>query len=168
MDAQQKIFFEDYIVGRRESFGRYEVTEQEVIDFATRYDPQPYHVDREAAKDSIFGGLCASGWHTCAMTMRMMVDRMNEIGTASLGSPGLDEVRWLLPVFPGDVLRVESEVLDARPLRSRGAMGIVKMRYAVLNRKGETVLRFIGNSFVAMRPDPAAEGAYKARSVTCA
>lgn len=152
MNAQQKIFFEDFTVGRRESFGHYEVTEEEIIDFASRYDPQPYHVDPVAAKDSIFGALCASGWHTCAMTMRMMVDHMNAVGTASLGSPGLDEVRWLLPVFPGDVLRVESEILEARVLRSRSDMGVVKMRYGVLNGKGETVLRFIGNSFVAMRP----------------
>lgn len=166
MDAQQKLFFEDYTVGRRESFGRYEVTEQEVVDFASRYDPQPYHVDREAARHSLFGALCASGWHTCAMTMRMMVDHMNAVGTASLGSPGLDELRWLLPVFPGDVLRVESEILEARPLRSRGAMGVVKIRYTVLNQKDEAVLRFVGNSFVARRP-AAVGAADDARSATC-
>jgi len=151
MSREQTVFFEDFQPGDTEEFGRYRVTEGEIIEFARKYDPQPYHLNREAAKSSIFGDLCASGWHTCAMTMRMMVDHMADSGTASLGSPGVDEIRWLKPVFAGDELRVRSEVIETRPLRRRRSMGIVKTSYTVINQTGEPVMTFIGNGFVAMR-----------------
>ncbi len=147
----RQVFFEDFEIGHKERFGRYEVTEQEIVEFAKKYDPQPYHVDEEAAKASLFGRLCASGWHTCAMTMRMMVDRMRETGSYSYGSPGIDEVRWLKPVFPGDVLSLEMEVVDKRRSRSRPRLGIVRIRYHVFNQQGEKVMSFIGNAFFPCR-----------------
>lgn len=151
MSDGQTLFFEDYQVGQAERFGRYVVDRDEVIDFARKYDPQPFHLDDEAAKRSLFGRLCASGWHTCAMTMRMMVDHMNEIGTASLGSPGIDEVRWLKPVYPDDVLSVETQVIETRRLRSRADVGIVRNSYRILNQHGEPVMTFIGNGMFRCR-----------------
>jgi len=151
MPSEQTFFFEDFKIGDRESFGRYEVSEAEIVEFARKFDPQPYHLDKAAAKESIFGELCASGWHTCAMTMRMMVDHMAAQGTASLGSPGVDNIRWLKPVYPGDVLSVRMEVIEKRRLRRRTAMGIVKSDYTVVNQNGEAVMTFIGNGFFALR-----------------
>jgi len=149
MTREQTVFFEDYKPGDTEEFGCYEVSEDEIVEFAGKYDPQPYHIDPEAARESIFGGLCASGWHTCAMTMRMMVDHLAATGAASLGSPGIDQIRWLKPVRPGDVLRVRTEVIEARPLKRRPGMGVVKSAYTVLNQNDEAVMTFIGNGFVA-------------------
>jgi len=149
MTHEQTVFFEDYKPGDTEEFGCYEVSEDEIVEFAGKYDPQPYHIDPEAARESIFGGLCASGWHTCAMTMRMMVDHLAATGAASLGSPGIDQIRWLKPVRPGDVLRVRTEVIEARPLKRRPGMGVVKSAYTVLNQNDEAVMTFIGNGFVA-------------------
>lgn len=151
MAREQTVFFEDFTPGDTAEFGGYRVTEEEIVDFARRYDPQPYHLDREAAKASIFGDLCASGWHTCAMTMRMMVDHMAESGAASLGSPGVDQIRWLKPVYAGDELSVRTEVIETRPLRRRRGLGIVKSSYTVVNQKGEPVMTFIGNGFFARR-----------------
>ena len=108
------VYFEDLEAGTKASFGRYEVTREEVIEFASKYDPQPFHLSDEAAAQTHFGRLSASGWHTCAMVMRMLVENIKDRRNAGLGSPGLDELRWLKPVFPGDVLRVESELLDKR------------------------------------------------------
>ncbi len=153
----QPLFFEDFAIGQKERFGRYEVSAAEIVEFAKKYDPQPFHVDEEAARQSLFGNLCASGWHTCAMTMRMMVDRMKETGTYSFGSPGVDEVRWKRPVFPGDVLTVEMEVIGMRRSRSRPGLGIISNRYHTLNQKGEVVMSFIGNAFFPCR-DPASAG----------
>ena len=103
--------------GRHETarFGHYEVTRDEVIEFARKYDPQPFHLSDEAAAETHFGRLSASGWHTCAMTMAMMVENMKRHRQAGLGSPGIDELRWLKPVYPGDTLRCESEMLEKRP-----------------------------------------------------
>ncbi|QWC55676.1 acyl dehydratase [Erythrobacter sp. 3-20A1M] len=147
--------FEDIDVGSRESFGSYKVTRDEVIDFASRYDPQPFHLDEEAAAQTYFGRLSASGWHTCAMTMRMMVDNMGEDATASLGSPGIDELRWLRPVYPGDTLRCESEVLEKRRSRSRPEMGLFKSRLKTFNQHDEAVLEMVSNGLIKVR-DPAA------------
>ncbi|WP_229773547.1 MaoC family dehydratase [Iodidimonas muriae] len=144
---KQAMFFEDFHVGDEASFGRYEVTEAEVLDFARKYDPQAFHVDKEAAKKSLFGALCASGWHTCAMTMRMMVDHMEETGTATLGSPGVDEIRWVKPVYPGDVLSVHMKVTDTRRLKSKPGIGNIKSDYTVLNQKGDVVMTFKSNGF---------------------
>lgn len=127
-------YFEDLVVGSKASFGRYEVTREEVIDFAGKYDPQPFHLSDEAAAKTHFGRISASGWHTCAMVMRMLVDNLTEHRQAGLGSPGLDELRWLKPVYPGDVLRVESELLEKTRSRSRPEMGSFKSSIAVFNQ----------------------------------
>lgn len=136
--------FEQFEIGQTKEFGQYEVTEAEVIEFAGKYDPQFFHLDAEAAKDSLFGALCASGWHTCAMTMAMMVENMDKTGR-SLGGAGVDDLRWKRPVYPGDVLSVRTEVVGLHPSESRPEIGIVKTRINVLNQDGTVVMEFISN-----------------------
>ena len=126
-------YLEDMVVGTKASFGHYDVTREEVIDFASRYDPQPFHLDEEAAAQTHFGRISASGWHTCAMTMRMMVENLSNEKHAGLGSPGLDGLRWLKPVYPGDTLRVETELKEVRPSRSRPEMGSIHSEVTVLS-----------------------------------
>ena len=133
--------FESFEIGQKQNFGTYEVTEEEIIEFATKYDAQFFHLDHEAAKASLFGGLCASGWHTCAMTMSMMVKNMDLHGR-SLGSPGIDSLKWLRPVYPGDVLSVEMEILDTVPSKSRPNIGVVTNKVSVSNHKGVVVMEF--------------------------
>ncbi|MDC0345055.1 MaoC family dehydratase [Planktomarina sp.] len=133
--------FESFEIGQKQSFGAYKVTEDEIIEFASKYDAQFFHLDHEAAQDSLFGGLCASGWHTCAMTMSMMVENMNLYGR-SLGSPGIDSLRWLRPVYPGDILSVQMEVLDTAPSKSRPTIGVVTNKVSVSNHKGVAVMEF--------------------------
>lgn len=133
--------FESFEIGLVSEFGAYEVTEEEVIEFATKYDPQFFHLDAEAAKQSLFGGLCASGWHTCSMTMAMMVEHMKEVGTG-LGSPGVDDLRWLKPVFPGNVLSVRMEVVDLVEPKSRPEIGFVVSTVTTSTQDGTPVLRF--------------------------
>jgi len=133
--------FESFEIGQKQSFGIYEVTEDEIIEFASKYDAQFFHLDHEAAKDSLFGGLCASGWHTCAMTMSMMVENMDLHGR-SLGSPGIDSLRWLRPVYPGDILSVQMEVLDTVPSKSRPNIGVVTNKVSVSHHKGVVVMEF--------------------------
>ena len=145
-------YFEDVEVGARASFGRYDVTREEVVDFASRYDPQPFHLSDEAAAATHFGRLSASGWHTCAMTMAMLVEHLRETRQASLGSPGIDELRWLKPVYPGDTLRCESDVLEKRVSASRPEMGITKSRMTVFNQDDVAVMRFVSNGLIATRP----------------
>lgn len=145
-------YFEDIAVGDTASFGRYAVTREEVIAFAERYDPQTFHLSDQAAAATHFGRLSASGWHTCAMTMAMLVEHSTAIGHAGLGSPGLDELRWLRPVYPGDTLRCETEVLDARRSASRPEMGLLKSRMTVFNQDDVAVMTFVSNLMVATRP----------------
>lgn len=145
-------YFEDLVVGTKASFGRYEVTRDEVVEFASKYDPQPFHLSDEAAARTHFGRLAASGWHTAAMAMRMAVENMKDQRSASLGSPGLDELRWLKPVYPGDVLRCESELLDKRASQSRPEMGITKGRTTVFNQHDEPVMTFVANGLIRTRP----------------
>ncbi len=145
-------YFEDVKVGARASFGRYNVTREEVVDFASRYDPQPFHLSDEAAAATHFGRLSASGWHTCAMTMAMLVEHLKDTRQASLGSPGIDELRWLKPVYPGDTLRCETEVLEKRVSTSRPEMGITKSRMTVFNQDDVAVMRFVSNGLIATRP----------------
>ena len=147
-------YFEDIVVGSSKSFGRYEVTREEVIDFASKYDPQPFHLDDEAAAQTHFGRLSASGWHTCAMTMAMMVENMKTDQQAGLGSPGVDSLRWKKPVYPGDVLRCESEIIEKRRSKSRPDMGIFKGRNRTFNQNDELVLEMISNGLIQVR-DPA-------------
>lgn len=146
-----KIFFEDIDVGQKDSFGHYEVTKEEIIEFASKYDPQPFHLDEEIAKQSVFGSLCASGWHTSAMLMRMIVDHMAKRGFAGMGSPGIDGIEWKKPVFPGDVLSAETEITAKRESQSRPNMGLMKSTYSVKNQKGEVVMIMKGNVMVARR-----------------
>jgi acyl dehydratase len=160
------LYFEDFRVGEVRQFGRHTFTEDEMVAFARRYDPQPFHVDPEAARRSMYGGLIASGWLTAAVTFRLAVDGF--IGeVASMGSPGVEDLRWLQPVRPGDTVSVRVEVLDARPSRSRPGLGIVRLRYEALNQRGERVLTMVGAGLIARRPtaatpaphDPGAGGA---------
>jgi len=146
-----KVFFEDINVGDTSEFGSYLVSKEEIIDFAQKYDPQPFHLDEEAAKSSVFGGLCASGWHTCAMLMRMLVDNMTKLGMASLGSPGMDGIKWKRPVMVGDTLSVKAKVDAKRDSASRPTIGFLKGTYEVLNQKGETVMIMHSNYMVAKR-----------------
>jgi acyl dehydratase len=134
-------YFEDYIVGRVERFGSYPVVREEVIDFASKYDPQPFHLDDAAAAASpIFGRLAASGWHTCAMTMRMLTDGWTEDGHFSLGGNAVDELRWMKPVYPGDTLSVEAEVLSKSEPRSKPEMGFVTFKLTVHNQDDDPVM----------------------------
>ena len=144
-------FFEDLEVGTKASFGRYEVTRAEVIAFASKYDPQPFHLDDAAAAATHFGRLSASGWHTCAMTMAMLVGNLTERRQAGLGSPGLDELRWLRPVFPGDVLRVETELLSKQRSQSRPEMGSFRSTVRVINQDDVTVMTFVSIGLIRVR-----------------
>jgi acyl dehydratase len=146
-----KYYWEDFPVGKIREFGGITVTTEEIIDFATKFDPQPFHLSEEGGKASLFGGLCASGWHTCAITMRMMCDEFL-LETASLGSPGLENIRWLKPVRPGDTLRVRSVVLEARPMESKPHIGLVKVRWETLNQNNEEVAQMEGYGMYRRRP----------------
>ncbi|HVF95376.1 MAG TPA: MaoC family dehydratase [Sphingomonas sp.] len=145
-------YFEDIEVGAKSSFGAYPVTRDEVIAFARKFDPQPFHLSDEEAEKTYFGRLSASGWHTAAMTMAMLVENLKANRQAGLGSPGIDELRWLKPVYPGDTLRCETEVLEKRQSASRPEMGIFKSRMTVFNQHDVPVMTFVSNGLVATRP----------------
>ena len=144
-------YFEDYRVGESAEFGSYEVTEQEILEYARRFDPQPFHVDPEAAKRSMFGGLIASGWHTGAMMMRMYCEH-GHAGEPILASPGFDDLKWLKPVRPGDQLSVRQTVKEIVPSKSRPDRGLVKFDSTVLNQAGEAVMTVTTMVFVRRRP----------------
>jgi acyl dehydratase len=144
-------FWEDFPVGDVRDFGGLPVTREAMLEFARQFDPQPFHVDEDAARESLFGGLCASGWHTAAMAMRMMCDGYL-LDSASLGSPGIDQLRWLRPVFPGDTLRVRMTVLAARPMASRPTVGLVQTRWDVRNQRDEPVMTMEGWGMFRRRP----------------
>jgi acyl dehydratase len=150
-------YFEDMVIGARTHASRtYKVTREEVIEFAMKYDPQPFHLDDDAAKTTFFGRLSASGWHTGAMVMRMMVDTWKDTEpSAGLGSPGIDELRWVKPVYPGDELSVEIELIDKRRSKSRPDMGLTKTRQTVTNQNGEVVMTMVSNGLMRVR-DPSA------------
>ena len=145
------IFYEDLRIGTVRKFGQYEVSREEVIDFAAKYDPQPFHLDDAAAAETHFGRLSASGWHTCSMAMRMMVDDMADNPSAGLGSPGIDQLRWKKPVFPGDTLRCETELMEKRRSASRPEMGIFKSRVRTFNQNDEIVLEMVSNALIRTR-----------------
>lgn len=146
-------YFEDIEVGAVSRFGSYRVTREEVLDFARKYDPQPFHLDDEAAAQTHFGRVAASGWHTCAMTMAMVVEEMQTSAHAGLGSPGIDDLRWLKPVYPGDTLRCETEVVDKTPSRSRAEMGSFRKRMRVFNQHDEVVMSFTSIGLILRRPE---------------
>ena len=145
-------YFEDLEIGAETEFGSYQVTREEVLEFARKYDPQPFHLSDEAAAKTHFGRLSASGWHTCAMTMAVIARRVVERGQAGLGSPGIDELRWLKPVYPGDTLHVRGKILDKRESRSRPEMGSFRTQTTVTNQDGVPVLSFISIVLIRRRP----------------
>lgn len=145
-------YFEDIEVGATSSFGRYEVKREEVIEFASKYDPQPFHLSDEAAATTHFGRLSASGWQTCAMTMSMVVENLKAHKQAGLGSPGVDELRWLKPVYPGDILRCETVVLDKRASQSRPEMGSYRSKMTVINQNDVPVMTFTSIGLIRTRP----------------
>jgi acyl dehydratase len=142
---------EDFEVGQTFGSGRIRVDADRIKRFATEFDPQPFHLDEQAASDSIFGGLAASGWHTAAITMRLLVDSDLAPAGGIVGA-GFDELRWPRPVRPGDELRVESEVLEVRASKSRPDQGVIKVRTTTLNQNDEPVQVFVGNLIVLRRP----------------
>ena len=148
--APARLHWEDFVVGQVREFGNYEVTRAAVLDFARQFDPQPFHLDDAAAAKSLFGRLAASGWHTCAMAMRMMCDGYL-LQSASLGSPGIERLAWPAPVFPGDVLRMRIVVVETRPLASRPAVGLMRSRSEVLNQNDGIVLTMEGAGFFTRR-----------------
>lgn len=145
------VFFEDFTPGMTLAFGERVVTAEEIVAFAREYDPQPFHLDDAAGRNTHFGGLVASGWQTAGFMMRMLVDNMLS-PEASLGSPGIDELRWLRPVRPGDRLSVRVEVLETRLSRSKPEMGTVRQRSEVLNQDGAVVLSAVSVGMFRTRP----------------
>jgi acyl dehydratase len=145
-------YFDDYLPGATYDCGSFSVSEDEIVSFAKRFDPQPFHVDPGAAARGPFGGLVASGWHTAALVMRQLVDHYLS-AEASLGSPGLDEIRWPNPVRPGDTLRVRATVMEARRSLSKPDRGIMKTVVEAADQDGRTVMRAIAINFLRVRPD---------------
>jgi len=143
MEGVRLVAFEDFEVGRVTACGPRTVTADEIVAFATQFDPQPFHVDEEAGKRSIYGGLIASGWHTTAMAMRMVCDAYL-LGSTSAGSPGVDELRWLQPVRAGDTIRVDIVTVETRPSRSKPDRGIVVSEWRVYNQHDTLVMTMRG------------------------
>ena len=146
------VYFEDFAVGDETLFGHYDVTRDEVIEFARRYDPQPFHLSDEAAAKTHFGRLAASGWHTCAMVMAVIARRVVEDGQAGLGSPGVDELRWLKPVYPGDRLTVRGKILEKTPSRSKPQIGTIRTETIVTNQDDVEVMRYKSIVMYLRRP----------------
>ena len=145
------LYFEDFAVGSRRELGSYLVTEEEILGFARQYDPQPFHIDKEAAAKSIYGGLISSGWMTCSIMMRLLV--LSTVGkSASMGSPGVDEIPWLKPVCAGDTLTVVLNVLDSRPSQSKPDRGVVHTQWEATNQRGELVCTVKGMGMYGRRP----------------
>ncbi len=146
-----KWYFEDFEVGKTYPVGSRSVTEEEIMIFAWQFDPQPFHIDKDAAAKSIFGGIIASGWHTCSMIMRVMVDGF--LGeSSSMGSPGVDEVRWIKPVRGGDTLAISTTVLDAKPSESKPDRGVVWTEWRATNQHGDLVATIKGMGMFGRRP----------------
>ncbi len=134
-------YWEDFRIGERAELGSHTFSEEEIVAFGRQFDPQPFHVDKLAARNTVFGGLIASGWHTCAVGMRLLCDAKR---AASLGSPGIESIRWLAPVRPGDTLAYSHSVLETRASSSRKGVGLVKHRWEAVNQHGELVLTLEG------------------------
>ena len=150
----QKVFryyWEDFAAGSTREFGPMAVTREATVEFARQWDPQPFHLDDTAAEASLFGRLSASGWHTCAMAMRMMCDSYL-LDTASMGSPGIENLRWLKPVHPGDTLRGRLTVLESRVMNSRPELGLAHSRWEIFNQHGDAVLTMEGWGIFRRRP----------------
>jgi acyl dehydratase len=145
-------YFEDLEIGAETEFGSYAVTREEVLEFARKYDPQPFHLSDEGAAGTHFGRLCASGWHTAAMAMAVIARNVVEGGQAGLGSPGIDELRWLKPVYPGDTLHVHGKIVDKTPSRSKPELGSFRTETTVTNQDGVPVMRFTSIVLIRRRP----------------
>lgn len=148
-----KYYWEDFPVGAVRDFGGRTLSKEDIVRFAREYDPQPFHVDEEAAKRSVFGGLIASGWQTCGLAMRMMCDAYL-LDAASAGSPGVESIRWVLPVRPGDTLRVRLTVLESRVLQSKPHIGLVRNKWEMFNHKDELVMHMEGYGMFLRRDHP--------------
>ena len=146
-------YFEDIAIGAESDFGSYEVTREEVIDFARKYDPQPFHLSDEEAAKTHFGRLAESGWHTCAMTMAVIARKVVDDEQAGLGSPGVDELRWLKPVYPGDTLHVRGKIIEKTPSRSKPEIGSFRTETIVTNQDEVPVMRFTSIVLIRRRPD---------------
>ncbi len=147
------IHFEDLIVGAETYFGSVNVSRDEVIEFARKYDPQPFHLSDEAAAKTHFGRLAASGWHTCAMVMGVIARHVTDAKQAGLGSPGIDELRWLKPVYPGDTLHVRGKILEKTPSRSKPEIGSFRTQTTVTNQDDVPVLTFTSIVLIRRRPE---------------
>tara|TARA_B100000686_G_C16763050_1_gene960011 strand:+ start:288 stop:743 length:456 start_codon:yes stop_codon:yes gene_type:complete len=147
MSDYKMYFFEDIKIGSTKEFGSYLVTEKEIIEFAKKFDPQPFHIDKEKAKDSLFGGLCASGWHTCSLYMRMLYDGLL-IDLASLGSPGMNQIRWLKPLFPNETIKGELEIISKTPSKSKPNIGSMIIDSKVFNSNNELIMTLQSISIV--------------------
>jgi len=154
-----KYYWEDLAPGSTRQLGSVSPTKEQILSFAGQFDPQPFHLDEAAAQASVFGSLCASGWHTCAMAMRLMVDNfLSE--AASLGSPGLESLKWLKPVFPDDTLSLSHTILESRPMASRPDVGLVRTVWEMQNQHGDKVLHMEGwGMFRRRTPAPASPAA---------
>lgn len=147
-------YFEDIVVGASRDTGSHTFTQDAIIAFAKQFDPQPFHIDPEAAKDSNFGGIIASGWHTAATVMRLLVDSAIDL-EASLGSPGFDDLSWLKPVRPGDTIRARLTCIEKTPSKSRPGIGSARFLVEVFNQKDELVMKFISIGLMRFRNKPA-------------
>jgi len=155
--AHIQYYWEDLQPGQVRDLGTITPTKEEILTFASQFDPQAFHLDEEAAKASVFGSLCASGWHTCAMAMRLMVTNFLQ-DTASLGSPGLEGIKWLKPVFPDDVLRLQTTVLETKPMGRRPDVGMTRNLWEMFNQHGDKVLHMEGwGMFRRRTPEAAAQ-----------
>jgi len=146
------LYFEDLQEGAETDFGTYAVTREEVLEFARKYDPQPFHLSDEAAAKTHFGRLSASGWHTAAMTMAVIARKVVAEEQAGLGSPGIDELRWLKPVYPGDTLHVRGRIIDKTPSRSKPDLGSFRTETIVTNQDNVPVMRFTSIVLIRRRP----------------
>jgi acyl dehydratase len=144
-------YLEDFVVGQTFGSGRLKIDKERIKAFAAEFDPQPFHIDEETARDTVFRGLAASGWHTAALTMRLLVESEFKPAGGIIGA-GFDELRWPRPVRPDDELHVESEILEVRPSKSRPEQGVIRVKTTTLNQNGEPVQVFIGNLIVPRRP----------------
>lgn len=143
-------YWEDLQPGSVRELGSVSPSAEDIKEFAEQFDPQPFHVDELAGRRSIFGNLCASGWHTCALAMRLTVDNFLR-DSSSMGSPGLESLRWLKPVYPGDTLRLRHTILESRPLRKRPDTGLVRSRWEMFNQNDEKVLEMEGYGMFGRR-----------------
>lgn len=150
-------YWEDFREGEVREFGATTVKQEDIVRFASQFDPQPFHVDEAAAAQTMFGGIIASGWHTASMAMRMMCDAYL-LDAASLGSPGVEQLKWLKPVRPGDTLRVRMTVLESRPLQSKPQVGLIRSRHEVLNQHGEAVMQMEAFGMFQRRAEGGATG----------